>query len=57
MNLEPLIVALGLLKSKINFSTKKTSLLSLQGKNKKSGLYKDAKESDRFITKLRDEWD
>ena len=56
MNFKPLKTTLNFFKSKISISTKKTSLLSLEGTNKRSGLYKDAKESDRFIAKLRDEW-
>ncbi len=57
MKFKPLKKIINFFKSKMSISTKKTSLLSLKGTNKGSGLYKDAKESDVFIAKLRDEWD
>lgn len=55
MKFKPLKKIINFFKSKMSISTKKTSLLSLKGTNKGSGLYKDAKESDVFIAKLRDE--
>lgn len=36
--------------------TKKTSLLSLKGTNKGSGLYKGADDADQYIANQRSEW-
>lgn len=40
-----------------NITKKKpSSLLSLMGVNKGSGLYKNAKDADHYIDNLRNEW-
>ena len=43
-------------RTKEGIKEKKSSLLSLMGVNKDSGLYKDAKDADNYIDNLRNEW-